>query len=175
MVSDGSARRRYVRLTPDMTVQWSPLSSGDGRAAHTSKVLDVSAGGLLLSHGEALPVGAYLRLTLLSTFAPALPGLEGVVAHVAPADEPAAGQAIGVRFVSPPQDDLHGLMFAAYEYIGKYACVCTAVRHCGDMKNTCPAHAKNQNCWQVAVAPCCHWRTNKDCIRCPVSLLAFLA
>jgi hypothetical protein len=175
MVSDGSVRRRHIRLTPDMTVEWSPLSAGEAGPAHTSPALDLSAGGLSVPHNEELPVGTYLRLALLPTFAPALPDLEGVVAYVAPPSDQAAGYSLGVRFVSPPQDELHALLFAAYEHIGEYACVCTAVRHCGDMRNACPAHVKNQNCWQVAVAPCCHWRSNKDCVRCPVSFLAFLA
>lgn len=175
MLSDESVRRRHVRLTPDMTAEWSTLSAGEAGPVQTSPVLDLSVGGLSVAHGEALPIGTYLRITLLSAFAPPLSDLEGVVAHVDPPANGRSGHSLGVRFVSPPQEELHALLFAAYEHIGQYTCVCAEVRHCGDMRNACPAHAKNQNCWQVAVAPCCHWRSNKDCVRCPVSLLAFLA
>lgn len=175
-VAQGAERRRHSRLAVRLPLRWSVAIPGEATAPgdHVTETVDMSAGGLALWHEQALPVGTYLELEVIPPDMPQLRGIQGIVTGATELARE-GGYLIGVRFVACPQDALHSLLLAAYEKHGEFRCICTDVRHCGELRLNCAAFLADRNCWQVPDVPCCHWRAQKDCETCPVSMLVFLA
>ncbi len=176
-MSDGAAERRvHVRLPARIPMDWVELEPGAAgqQVTHRTVTHDVGASGLAFLHGASLGVGTYLRITLNPEGAEPGPTTEAVVAESHAATDAEAGYLIGVRYAGASDSPLHGVLLQAYEDLGEYSCLCLSIRHCGEVRERCPAALTNRNCWQIEDPPCCHWLERRDCLTCPVTLLAFL-
>ena len=175
-MEETAQRRKFSRLEVELELTWKARRPGEGinRPSHEAKTRDVSSGGLsFVTDDDSLEVGTYLTLVLYGP-----PGaqqtarLQAVVTWVR---RSADGRLIGVRLLTSPEDGLHALMRSAHEYVGLFSCNCRHIRFCGPLAETCDAYASGRNCWQVETVPCCYWTgEDKDCTRCPVSILCFL-
>lgn len=171
-----SDRRMYVRLPARIPLEWTELESAAAHpVAHRAETRDIGANGLAFAHDAPLAVGTYLRLLLEPRQTDDRPVIEAIVttSHATESGE-ATRYTIGVRYSDASEHALHGLLLQAYEEIGDYSCLCLSIRHCGEVRERCLAAQTGRNCWQIDEPPCCHWMGDRDCTRCPVSLLAFL-
>jgi len=174
-MATGSRLRKQVRLSVNIPTDYAELVPGQAVAALERKGVtrDLSAGGVCLAVDRPPAIGSYLRLNLRPESGPELLGMQATVVRVEP-EKDGATYLVGLRFVAPRQDDLHALLFHCSSEAPGVETICAEIRHCGGLKNDCPAATAGLNCWQVDKAPCCHWQNHRDCVRCPVTMLAFL-
>jgi hypothetical protein len=182
MTQAGVERRRHVRIEVAIPIEWCRLEPGADREAErqAAEGNTVSAGGISFYAAAPVEPGTFIEVDLRPSFAAGLDGLQAVVTSCEPVGAgDGARHLVGAKFASPPEAELHELLFSAYQEAGRFTCACLDVRHCGEVRNTCPAFLSGRNCWQIAAPPCCHWQEGRAgdgryCVRCPVTLLAFL-
>jgi hypothetical protein len=167
-----SERRQYIRIPARIPVEWSEDRAGRGRneAPRRSEITSVCGMGFSLRHTEEISTGT--RVSATASAGPVILSLEGVVVECH-ADSP-DGYVVGVRCGDSCQGALRALLLEAYETLDAHSCICATVRHCGEQQAECPAANSRRNCWQVEDAACCYWSETRDCVSCPVSLLAFV-
>jgi len=95
-------RREYQRIDQDFALEYSVITQDEmeGRSGFDTKVLNMSAGGLLFSAKRTMPIGSYLDVTVH------LPDSQfHVVGRVVRAEKDTKTERymIGVRFVNLPQ------------------------------------------------------------------------
>ncbi|MBD3177044.1 MAG: hypothetical protein GF320_17860 [Armatimonadia bacterium] len=168
--------RRFVRLSARIPMRYAELMPGRGDESreHATESIDLGGGGISFETSLPLAEGAYVRIDLHPPGVPPLEGLQGLVVSTDPTEDDCSGCLARVSFMSPPHERLHALILETYAGGEEVRHGCSLVRHCGDLKQDCPAFGQKVNCWEIEAPPCCHWPEDRDCVACPVSQLVFV-
>jgi c-di-GMP-binding flagellar brake protein YcgR len=99
-------RRKYPRFNVDLPIEYYRIDSSSG---HTSKALNISEGGLLLSFPEQMDIGQYVRLRLFLLLGSELNTIE-VLAEVVWTDihlgESRRDYRCGIKFIDVSPGDM---------------------------------------------------------------------